>query len=857
MKKPVAPKSGPKVIKRILTWILPFDERETIIGDFDELYLKIQKKHGNLTARLWSWFQILLLLPKNLGDLFFWRITMLKYYLKIAVRNTQRHKGFILLNYIGMTVGLTCFLLILFYVKFEFSYDRYHEHADSLYRIIVDTHEFYRGKDQVSITPAPLAPTLKEELPEVIGAVRIKNRTRFIRHNSELFSETVYYADPEILELFTFPLATGDKRTALNAPYSLLLTRESASKYFANRNPVGQTLSISDRQYKVTGILENIPENSHFHLDFLSPFSTLVDIIGQDRIKQWNNWSYHTYVRLGEDTDLSQLEPKLTTLLRRHHEKSDQTLRLQALKDIHFHGGTNFDLEPNADIRNVYLFSAIALFILLIACFNYMNLSTARASRRAKEVGMRKVVGATQKGLIRQFLFESFLLTLGTFLLSLGVLKLLLPAFSALMNVQLEFSLILQGGTVLMLLAVMVLVGLVSGLYPAFVLSSFRPASILKGDYKLTARGSLFLRNFLVSLQFVISIALIFCSLVVYKQLHFIKNKDLGYITDFTMSVSCFNNVDVIRQEFERYPGIVAVTTSSQSPINVTNASWGEWEGKLEDEDLIVYRLAVDYNFFDYYGIELIAGRNFSNEKSTDKETFILNEAAVKTIGWEDPLNQRFGFDKENLGSVIGVVKDFHFAPLNLNIGPLAISLAGERRDVFSLKLTPTDIPKTTAFVESTWKKYHPGRVFQYSFLDDTLDRMYRRENRLGTMFSCFTLLAILIAGLGLFGIASFTVEQRTKEVGIRKVLGASVSGITVLLIRNFLCLIVVANLIAWPVGWFIVQKWLQNFAYRTSIGPLIFAGSAFLAIGIAMLTVSFQTIRAAKADPVKSLRYE
>ena len=244
---------------------------------------------------------------------------MLKYYLKIAVRNTQRHKGFILLNYIGMTVGLTCFLLILFYVKFEFSYDRYHEHADSLYRIIVDTHEFYRGKDQVSITPAPLAPTLKEELPEVIGAVRIKNRTRFIRHNSELFSETVYYADPEILELFTFPLATGDKRTALNAPYSLLITRESASKYFANRNPVGQTLSISDRQYKVTGILENIPENSHFHLDFLSPFSTLVDIIGQDRIKQWNNWSYHTYVRLGEDTDLSQLEPKLTTLLRRHH----------------------------------------------------------------------------------------------------------------------------------------------------------------------------------------------------------------------------------------------------------------------------------------------------------------------------------------------------------------------------------------------------------------------------------------------------------------------------------------------------------------------------------------------------------
>ena len=782
---------------------------------------------------------------------------MLKYYLKIAARNTQRHKGFVLVNYIGMTVGLTCFLLILFYVKFEFSYDRYHEHGDSLYRIIVDTHEFYRGKDQVSITPGPLAPTLAQELPEVIAAVRIKNRERVIRHNGELFPETVYYADPEILELFTFPLAAGDKSTALNAPYNLLLTRESAAKYFPKQNPIGQALYINKRPYQVTGILENIPENSHFHMDFLSPFSTFIDLIGQDRTEYWGNWSYHTYVRLRADTDLSQLEPKLTTLLRRHHKKSDQTLRLQALKDIHFYGGTNFDLEPNADVRNIYLFSAIALFILLIACFNYMNLSTARASRRAKEVGMRKVVGASQQGLIRQFLFESFLLILVTFLLSLGLLKLLLPAFSALMNVQMEFSLVTQAETVLILAAVLLVLGLISGLYPAFLLSSFRPASILKGDYKLTARGSSFLRSFLVSLQFVISIALIFCSLVVYQQLHFIKNKNLGYVTDYTLSVSCFNNVDAIRHEFERHPGIVAVTTSNQSPLNVTNASCGGWVGKPEDEDLIVYRLIVDYNFFDFYDIELITGRNFSREKTTDEEAFILNETAVKAIGWQNPLSQRFGFEKDKLGSVIGVVKDFHFAPLNLNICPLAISLTGERRDVFSLKLVPSDIPKTLAFVESTWKKYHPGRVFRYSFLDDTLDRMYRRENRMGTMFSCFTLLAILIAGLGLFGIASFTVERRTKEVGIRKVLGASVSGITVLLTRNFLRLVIVSSLLAWPVGWFIMQKWLQNFAYRASIGPLVFAAAAFIAVGVALLTVSFQTIRAAKADPVKSLRYE
>lgn len=783
---------------------------------------------------------------------------MFKNYIKTAYRNLYKTKVFSLINFIGLTVGLTCFLLIMLYVKFEFSFDRYHKNADSIYRIIVDTHEFYRGKDQVSITQAPLAEALKEELPEVVNAAKMKVRDVFIHHNEQLFPETVIYADPEILELFTFPMSTGDKKIAMQVPYSLLLTRKSAEKYFGSRNPVGQTLSIDNSEYHVTGVLENIPENSHFHFDFLSPFSTYEDIIGRDRVSQWSSWSYYTYVQLRENTDPAQLEPKLTDLLKRHDEDSAQTFRLQPLKDIHFYGRTNFDIEPNSDIRNIYLFSTIAVFILLIACFNYMNLSTACASRRLKEVGIRKVVGATRKSLVRGFLFESFLITLASLFLSIYFVKLLLPAFGALMNTELGFNLIIEEGTLLLLIGVVLFVGLASGLYPALALSSFRPASILKGNYKLTTRGSFFFRNTLVSLQFVISIALIFCSLVVYKQLQFLGNRELGFVTDYTMSVYCDNDNDAIRKEFKSYPGIIDITASSQTPILVTGASNGKWEGKPEGENLIVYILTVDPNFFDFYGIELLSGRNFANERVTDKNAFILNETAVKTIGWENPVGKRFGFNEENLGTVIGMVKDFHFAPLNLIIEPLAIFLIPKGERVrFSLKVAPDDIPGTIAFVESTWKKFYPDRMFRYSFLDETLDQMYSKEHKLGTMFSCFTFLAILIAGMGLFGIASFTTEQMTKEIGIRKTLGASIISIYLLLSKSFMKWILLANVVAWPIAFFAMNKWLQNFAYRVNIGIWVFVLSASLALIIALVTVSYQSIKAALANPVESLRYE
>jgi putative ABC transport system permease protein len=853
--EPILP---PKLAAWILRHTAVPEERFPVAQNLDEDFSEFVSLNGRYKAQLMYWHHVIKAVFIIFCYKIYWRFVMFKNHLIAAIRNFKRHIGFTFINFTGLTVGLTCFLLIMLFVKFEFSFDRYHENTDSIYRIIVDTHEFYRGKDQWSVTPSLLAESLKKELPEVANATKINAIRVNIRHNDQIFSDIVFFADPEILEMFTFPMALGDTKTAMQAPYSLLLTRKSAAKYFGNQNPIGQTLSVNNREYHITGVLENIPENSHFHFDFLSPFSTYVDIYGRNEVLRWQNWAYYTYVQLSPDADPAQLEPKLTTLLKRHRKDLTRTLRLQPLKDIHFYGKTNFDLESNTDIRNIYLFSAIALFILLIACFNYMNLSTARASNRAKEVGMRKVIGATQKTLVRQFLAESYIFTLVTLFLSIGLVKLLLPVFSALMNSDLKFSQIAQGGTPLYLMGIVLFVGLTSGLYPAIVLSSFQPISILRGDHKLTARGSLF-RNSLVSLQFVISIALIFCSLVVYKQLRFIRNRELGLVTDYTMSVNCPNDTAAIRQELESFSGILDVTASSQAPINVTSGGHCEWEGKSEEDQLLVYMLSVDYNFFDFYEIELLSGRTFSKERATDREAYILNEAAVKALKWEKPLDKRFGFDRENFGSVIGVVKDFHFVPLYLNIEPLAISLYSEEegRTNLSIKVAPEDIPRTIAFVESTWKKFYPESVFRYSFLDDTLNRIYNRERRLGTMFSCFTFLAILIAGLGLFGIASFTAGQMTKEIGIRKVLGASVSGISMLLTRNFLQLVIISNLIALPGGWFIMHKWLQNFAYRTNIGPLVFAASAFLTIVIALLTVSYQTIKAATANPIDSLRYE
>jgi putative ABC transport system permease protein len=782
-------------------------------------------------------------------------------YLKSTLRNIVKQKWYSLITLAGLTIGITCFILISLYIRYEFSYDRFHENAKNIYRVLVDTRESYMGKSQVTVTPGPLATAMKDEFPEILRTTKVKAERAVMKFKENRFAEDrIYYVDPDFLEIFTFPLLAGDPKTALAESHCLLISKDMAEKYFDRENPVGKTVNIDKIDYKITGVLANIPGNTHFRFDFLAPFSSLVEIQGRDRVYRWQSWSYQTYVLLHEKADPSSLEKKMPDFLKKNYEKdATQTLRLQHIADIHFHTKANFELEPNADIRNIYLLSAIGIFILLIACFNYMNLSTARSATRAREIGMRKVIGANRTQIIRQFLGESVLFSFISLFFSALLVKLLLPAFRIFVDRKLETGFIQDWPLIMTLLGLVLFIGFVSGSYPSLVLSSYQPTAVLKGTHLQGSKGSSLFRSSLVVSQFSISVALVFCTIVIYKQLHFIRNKELGFIKEYVVTVT---NPEMGFEAFEnalrQNSQIQDTTASNDLPHDISSAGFGEWDGHNPEEELVVYRNWVDSNFLSFYNIPIIQGRGFSEDyKDTEGDAYILNEAAVKAIGWDDPIGKRFGFGEDETGAVVGVVKDFHFAPLHLNIGPLAFSPITESPEWLSIKISPHNIPDTLAFIERTWKAHSPEGNFSYSFLDDRLDRMYRTEQKLGKTLSYYTFIALFVACLGLFGLASFTTAQRIKEIGIRKVLGATEWNITLLTTRKFLGLVMLANSIAWPVSYFAMHKWLQNFAYRMDIGLWIFILTAVMSLGIALLTVGYQSIKAALANPANSLRYE
>jgi ABC-type lipoprotein release transport system permease subunit len=577
-------------------------------------------------------------------------------------------------------------------------------------------------------------------------------------------------------------------------------------------------------------------------------------------VYRWNSWSYHTYVLLLGQAGPHSLEKKLPVFLKKNYrEDATQTLHLQPVTDIHLHTKANFELEPHSDIRNIYLLSAIGLFILLIACFNYMNLSTARATTRAKEIGMRKVVGAHRMQLIKQFLGESILFSFIALIFSLIAVKLLLPTFRIYFNRKLEAAFIQDWTFLMTLIGLVLFIGFVSGSYPSLVLSSFQPTAVLKGIRRRSSRSSSLFRNSLVISQFAISVALIFCTIVVYRQLHFMKNKDLGFIKDYVVIVpNPEESYETLKYELQQNTQILDVASSHELLHNIDSASFGVWDGYNPEEELVIYRNRIDANFLEFYNIPIVQGRGFAKEFNDEEgHSYILNEAAVKAIGWEKPIGKRFGFSEDETGIVVGVVKDFHFAPLHLNIEPLALTPHSGRYEWLSIRIYPQNIPETLSLIERTWKSNSPEGDFSYTFLDDRLDRMYRTEEKLGTTFSIYTFIALFVACLGLFGLASFTTEQRTKEIGIRKVLGATEWNITILTTKKFLGLVLVANVFAWPVAYFVMQKWLQDFAYKTSMGIWLFALSSGMSLVIAFLTVGYQSVRAALANPADSLRYE
>jgi len=878
-----SPKSGLSKLTHFFLGLIADEHiQETIMEDMEDRFAGNQERKGPFLSGMTWLFELLLILMTFILKSIIWRTTMFKNYMKITLRNMRRHKGYSFINIAGLVLGFTVILLITIYIRYELSYDRFHDNADSIYRVISKSKEARSGSLWWNATPGLLKSTLLEECPEIENATRlclwksiINLRGLFSSGKISDFESAIYMVDPEFLEIFSFPLVAGDPKTALNDPFSILLTREMAEKYFGSEDPVGKVLNADKTyDYKITGILENVPANSHVHFDFLISFSTIYSFPEgkEGRVEAWGSHNYITYLQLTKDADPKKVQARMSDIIKSNNERYANSFFLDPITRIHLHGNINLDLEANSDIRLIYLMSAIAFFILLIACFNYMNLSTARSALRCKEVGIRKVVGANRKNLIHQFIGESQFLAVIALGISLLLVKLFLPAFSRFMDRDFHLSLFFKDPIIIILiLGITLIVGFMAGSYPSLFLSGFRPALVLKRAFQSDSRMPYRIRNVLVVFQFTISICLIICTFIIHNQLNYIKNKDLGFRKDHIVAVRMQDqrlrqNYEPLLEAFKQHSKILDVTVSDDLPHAIVGGGNCEWEGKEPDVKYpSFYNAFVGYNFLDFYGIELADGRNFSKLHLTDEKTYIVNETAIKAMGMENPVGKRFR-DWKGWGIIIGVAKDFHFASLKQEVKPVVLSLIykGEEDymnkyatvNYFSLRIGSEDVPGNLKLIETIYKKF-TDYPFSFSFLDERIDRIYRSEQKLGQSFITFSMMALFIACLGLFGLASFTAEQKTKEIGIRRILGASIPGVVALQIRVFFKWLILSSLIACPVAYIIMSRWIQDFAYRADIRVWFFAVAPLIAAMIALFTVSFQSVKAAVANPVDSLRYE
>jgi len=807
---------------------------------------------------------------------------MIKNYLKTAFRNLFKHKGFSLINIVGLAIGMASCLLILLFVEHEMSYDGFNEHADRIHRVCMAAR--WGGRDfDIAVVQAVAAETMKAEFPEIEDTVRFRRRGDYIvQYQDHSFrEERVIFADNSFFSLFSIPLLKGDARSALAAPYSVVVSRKTAEKYFRDDDPLGKTLRLDNRSdYKVTGIFEEIPDNSHFHFDVMLSMESLEE----SRDPKWLSQNFQTYLLLRPDADPAALEAKFPQLLEKHmwpqfagvlgksvqelQQSSDMYAKfyLQPLCSIHLHSDLLAELEPNSDVRYIYIFSAIALFVLIIAAINFMNLATARSAGRAKEVGIRKVLGSHRRQLVRQFLTESLLTSLVSALFAVALVWASLPLFNQLSGKALTIGHLFHGWMLVILILITALTGFLAGSYPAFFISSFQPVSVLRGRMKAGFKSGV-LRSVLVVFQFSASIVLIVGTVVVYHQLHYIQNKKLGFDKE---QVLVLDNAYLLGDQSKAFKDamtshsqILNATISGYLPIpSNRNNSAVFPEGERDDPHATSFQnWVVDHDYIETLGMKILQGRNFSRQFATDESAAIINQSVARQFQWENPVGRRVGRilnQKGEVGlyTVIGVVEDFHFESLRENIGPLVIYL-GEILDFMSFLLKTRYVSETIALLGRTWKEFLPGQPFEYFFLDDRFDGMYRAEQRIGQIFSGFAVLAVLIGCLGLFGLAAFTADQRTKEIGIRKVLGASAPNIIRLLMKEFVILIGIANVIAWPLAYFIMRRWLQDFAYRISPTFWFFLAAGSVTLGVALFTVSFQAVKAALKDPINSLRYE
>lgn len=797
-------------------------------------------------------------------------------YLKVAIRSMLKHRIYSIINITGLAIGMTCCILIMLWVQDELGYDRFHAQADRIYR--VGHHLTLGGNTQTAISgSAPMAPAMIGAFPEVVNATRINPAGRLsVKYgNKEFFEDRIFHADNSFFDIFSFPLMAGDS-AALAAANSAVITEKMAEKYFGDEDPIGKILRLgSQDDYVIMGVMANIPANSHIRFDMLCSFENLL----QDESQMMNHWGrlgVHTYLLLSENADYRELERKFPALIDANLGETlsrvggSLELFLQPMKRIHLHSNFSGDLWDNGDIAYVYLFSGIALFILLIACFNFINIATARSATRAQEVGMRRILGAARGKLVGQFLGESMVYGLLAMILASILLEAAFPLFKSISGRELTINYLRSPWVIPGLLGFALLAGLLAGAYPAFFLSSFRPIRILKGNLKSGASNSRF-RRALVITQFTISVALIVGTLTVVYQLDFMKNKKLGFDKEQLVIIpnltdTARHSLASIKHELAGLPGVINVASASNIPGQGGRMTNFLPEGFAEDESVLMMHMDIDDKCIPTLGFRLSAGRNFSADRATDTiESAIINETAVKMFHWQDPIGKTIvrrimgpGREPQTVTTrVIGVVEDFHLNSLHRVIEPLFIGNTPGNQNTLAVRITSDDIPQTVARLRDKWTEIYPDQPLDHFFLDESFDRSYQAEERLSAIFLSFSLLAVFIGGLGLFGMSAFTAEQRTKEIGIRKVLGASIGRIVALLSKEFLILVAVANVIAWPIAYYGMNRWLQNFAYRDDIGWGVYALAGLASLLIALMAVSFQSIKAARTNPVDTIKYE
>lgn len=846
-------------------------------GDLLELFTQRLRMHGAREARRRYISDVFSLMrpfafkekPNECPQPAFIQPAMIRNYLKIAFRNLAKHKMFSLINVLGLSSGMTACFLITLYVHFELSYDAFNTKADRIYRVATDVKTNSETL-HYAISPWAMASNLRNEFPEIEAFARVqKDPTLFRKGELKFNEENTVLADSTLFKVFDLKLLKGDPKTALLRPLSLVLTETAAGKYFGDSDPMGQTLLLGDKGEPalVTGVMQDPPVNSQIKGDVFVSMSTYTAHQDKNIEREWGSFGAIAFVLLKPGTDPSALASKFPAFMQSHagnlmaEQQMQISLKLEPLKSIYLHSGRI--AEEAGSVNNVYIFSAVAIFIMLIACINFVNLTTARSAERAREVGVRKAMGAPKSTLARQFLSESILICMFAFLVSALFSAALIPLFNELAGKTISKGFVYEAQFVAIQFAAALLIGVLAGIYPAFVLSSFEPVKVLKGRFTTTSKG-IALRKGLVTVQFTISITMIIATIVVYTQLDFMRSYHLGFSRDQTLVIQtgAGRERDAFEDAIQNFAGVKSSTTSSAVPGGWNPQAFSKIEnrsGEMQAGNLDVYR--VDFDFIQQYGLEVVAGRAFSKQFSTDStQSLIINETAAKVLGYvssQEAVGKKFD-QWGRQGTIVGVVKDFHFKSLQESIKPLTFRIIDFwNGDLLSVKVNGNNVKQTLSAIENQWKAMRPDHPFNYYFLDEFYDRQYRSEERFEVLFLNFAGLAIFISCLGLLGLASYSTVLRTNEIGVRKVMGASAASIVGLLSRDFLQLVGLAFLIAAPVAWFAMHRWLQGFAYKTHISLWIFIAAALVSASVALATISFQSIRAALMNPVKSLRNE